>query len=178
MAQELTRPKAGVLALTLELYETLAPGLRGEREAWLRRKVLPALAKEADVVFEGAVFRREDVDRAVAGLEAQGVDAIVVILLTYSPSQIALPALKAARAPVFVWNTQELYAVDRGFDGPKMTANHGVHGTQDLCNTLLRWAWRSSTRRRIWTTRTRWRRWATFCARRPRRGGCVRRGSD
>lgn len=138
MSQEQTRPKAGVLALTLELYETLAPGLRGEREAWLRREVLPALAKEADVVFEGAVFRREDVDRAVAGLEAQGVDAIVVILLTYSPSQIALPALKAARAPVFVWNTQELYAVDGSFDGPKMTANHGVHGTQDLCNTLLR----------------------------------------
>jgi len=138
MTHASARPKAGVLALTLELYETLAPKLRAEREAWLRGRVLPALARDAEIVFDGAVFRREDVDRAVAAMEAQGVDAIVVILLTYSPSQIALPALKAARAPIFVWNTQELYAVDAKFDGPRMTANHGVHGTQDLCNTLLR----------------------------------------
>jgi hypothetical protein len=27
------RPRVGVLALTLELYETLAPGLRASREA-------------------------------------------------------------------------------------------------------------------------------------------------
>ena len=30
------RPKVGLLALTLELYETLVPGLRGSREAWLQ----------------------------------------------------------------------------------------------------------------------------------------------
>jgi len=28
--------------------------------------------------------------------------------------------------------------VDESFDGPKMSANHGVHGTQDLANVLLR----------------------------------------
>ena len=37
------RPKVGLLALTLELYETLLPELRGSREAWLRRAVIPAL---------------------------------------------------------------------------------------------------------------------------------------
>ena len=30
------RPKVGLLALTLELYETLVPELRAAREAWLR----------------------------------------------------------------------------------------------------------------------------------------------
>ena len=38
------RPKVGLLALTLELYETLAPGLRASREAWLRQALIPALA--------------------------------------------------------------------------------------------------------------------------------------
>jgi L-arabinose isomerase len=132
------RPKVGLLALTLELYEDMSPALRTGREDWLRRQVLPALGKAADVVFDGAVFRRADVDAEVAKLEADGVDALLVMLLTYSPSQIALPALKRTRLPIVVWNTQELLAIDEGFTGGAMVDNHGVHGTQDLCNVLLR----------------------------------------
>ena len=132
------RPKVGVLALTLELYETLAPKLRPGRETWVREKVVPALRRRAEVVFDKAVYTREDIDQAVAHLERRGVDAILVLLLTYSPSQLALPALKRTRLPIVVWNTQELYAVDNDFSGIEMTDNHGVHGTQDLCNVLLR----------------------------------------
>ncbi len=132
------RPKVGLLALTLELYESLDPALRADRDRWVRESVLPALEQFADVEFDGAVFRREDVERVVGGFEAAGADALLVMLLTYSPSQIALPALKATRLPIIVWNTQELFAVDEAFDGPKMSANHGVHGTQDLANVLLR----------------------------------------
>ena len=44
----------------------------------------------------------------MAQFEAEGVDALLVVLLTYSPSQIALPALKRTRLPIIVWNTQEL----------------------------------------------------------------------
>ncbi len=132
------RPKVGLLALTLELYETLAPALRRQREEWVRASVLPALRPLADVVFPGAVFRRRDVEAAVARFEAQGADALLVMLLSYSPSQSALPALKRTTLPLIVWNTQELFAVDDAFDVPKMIDNHGVHGTQDLCNVLLR----------------------------------------
>ena len=135
---ELPPPKIGVLALTLELYETLVPGLREEREQWLRREVLPSVEPLADVRFERAVCRREDVERVVSGFEAEGVDALMVILLTYSPSQMALSALKRTHLPIIVWNTQELFAIDDGFSGHDMTSNHGVHGTQDLCNVLLR----------------------------------------
>ena len=132
------RPRIGLLALTLELYETLAPDLRPEREAWLRREVIPALDAFAEVRFDGAVCRREDVDSAVAGFESAGVDALLVILLSYSPSQISLPALKRTRLPVVVWNTQELERIDEQFTDSDMLGNHGVHGTQDLGNVLLR----------------------------------------
>src|SRR5512135_2709090 len=99
MAAQL-RPKVGLLGLTLELYETLAPGLRGQREQWLRRDILPALAGAGvDVIFDRAVFKREEIDSAVARFETAGADAILVILLTYSPSQLALPALKRTRLP-------------------------------------------------------------------------------
>jgi len=138
MACEPIRPKVGLLALTLDFYETTAPTLRTEREDWVRRDVLPALEPLADVSFPGALFRRQDVDARVAEFEAEGVDALLVMLLSYAPSQIALPALKRTRLPIIVWNTQELWAVDETYDGPKLSANHGVHGTQDLCNVLLR----------------------------------------
>jgi L-arabinose isomerase len=134
----LSKPRVGVLALTLELYEQLAPGLRPQRERWLQDTVLPALSTLSDVCFSKAAFRREDIDAVVAGFDAEGCDAIVVVCLTYSPSQIALPALRRTRLPIVLWNVQELLSVDDAYDGNLMSNNHGVHGTQDLANVLIR----------------------------------------
>ena len=131
-------PKIGLLALTLELYETLAPGLRSSREAWVRRALLPPLAADADVLFDRAVFRRDDVESKVRQFEASGIDLLVVVFLTYAPSQIVLPALVRTRLPILIWNTQELWGVDSAFTTEAMIDNHGVHGTQDLANVLVR----------------------------------------
>jgi L-arabinose isomerase len=132
------RPRAGVLALTLELYEQLAPDVRLKRDHWLRTEVLPALAPVANLQFSQAVFRREDIEATVARFEADGCEAIIVVCLTYAPSQLSLPALKRTRLPIIVWNVQELLAVDGSYDADALVNNHGVHGTQDLANVLLR----------------------------------------
>jgi L-arabinose isomerase len=132
------RPIVGVLALTLELYESLAPSLRPTRERWLREAVLPTLAPDLDVRYEGAVFTRDAIEAAVAKLERDGADTLLVVLLTYAPSQLALPALQRTRLPFLIWNTQELAGVDAGLSMAAMIDNHGVHGTQDLANVLLR----------------------------------------
>lgn len=138
MTDAAKKPKVGVLALTLELYESLAPDLRSQCENWLGNEALPALGAHAEVVFDRAVFRREDIDAQVASLESAGCDALLVVLLTYSPSQLALPALKRTRLPLAIWNTQPLWGVDETFTPEQMSRNHGVHGTQDLANVLLR----------------------------------------
>lgn len=132
------RPKVGLLALTLDLYETLAPALRPDRERWVRSQLLPLLAARADVLFDRAVFRAEDIVTTLAHFETEQADAVVVLLLSYSPSQTALPALQRTRLPLLLWNTQELFAVDQSYALPDLFANHGVHGTQDLANVLLR----------------------------------------
>jgi L-arabinose isomerase len=134
----MSKPKLGVLALTLDFYETLVPTLRGEREAWLRDKALAAFPDSVNLEFGAAVFTRPTIDAEVARLEAAGCDGLMVVLLTYSPSQLALPALSRTRLPIIVWNTQELLAVDENFTTEAMIDNHGVHGTQDLCNVLGR----------------------------------------
>jgi len=137
MANKPPKPRIGLLALTLELYEQLLPTLREDRERWLRESVLPILESFAEVEFDRAVFTREGIEVAVRGFEASGVDALMVICLTYSPSQLALPALRRTRLPILIWNTQELPAVGNDFDASKMVANHGVHGTQDLTSVLV-----------------------------------------
>ena len=78
--------------------------------------MIPALQPHADVLFEAAVFRREDIESAVAQLRNRRVPMrSLVVLLTYSPSQLALPALQRTRLPLVIWNTQELLAVDQSF---------------------------------------------------------------
>lgn len=138
MNKPVGKPRVGILGLTLEFYEQAAPKLREGREAWVRQTLLPALEPVADVSFTRAACRREEIDGVVAGHEAAGVDVLLVICLTYSPSQLALPALKQTRLPILLWNTQELFGIDGRFDCEAMAANHGVHGSQDLANVLLR----------------------------------------
>ena len=75
MAGRFLKPRVGVLALTLEFYETLAPDLRVQREKWLRDVVIPALAPVTEIHFTAAVYRREDVDAAVTELETAGTCA-------------------------------------------------------------------------------------------------------
>ena len=138
MSGQADRLKVGLLGLTLEFYEASGPEIRQGRERFVRERILPALADVADVRFDGAVFTRDDIERTVAAYEADGVDVLLVILLTYSTSLSSAPALKATRLPIVIWNTQELYSVDDSYGTEELTANHGVHGTHDLCNVLIR----------------------------------------
>jgi L-arabinose isomerase len=132
------RPKAGLLALSLELYETLAPDLRRSRERWIQMEILPALSRQMDVIFPGVVFRAGDIADTLDRFEAEKADAVIIVLVAYSPSQVSLAALQRVRLPLVIWNTQELYAVDDSYSQEHLLANHGVHGTQDLSNVLLR----------------------------------------
>lgn len=138
MFATLSKPKVGILGLTLEFYETLAPQLRPDRELFVRKRLMPALAEVADLRFDQAMFTRENVDRAILDFERDGMDCILVILLSYAPSLIAAVALKRTTLPIIIWNTQELFAVDNTYGDAELIANHGVHGTQDLCNVLVR----------------------------------------
>ncbi len=132
------RPKLGLLALTMEFYERLAPELRPEREAWVREKLLGPLRTHADIAGLATASTAEAVASAVAQFEADGADALILVFLTYSPSLIALPALKQTRLPLLLWNTQELFELNSSFSPAEMRRNHGLHGTQDLANVLLR----------------------------------------
>ena len=134
----MSKPKVGILGLTLDFYEKYDPALRVGREKFVREKVMPALAPIADARFDGGLFTAEAVEKTIRSYEADGVDVLLVILLTYSPSLISSPSLKRTRLPIVVWNVQELGAIDEKYGDQELEENHGVHGTFDLCNVLNR----------------------------------------
>lgn len=130
------KAKVGLLGLMLELYD-LIPGLKSEM-AEFAEELVATLSPFADVEFPGVCNTRELVDRTVADFEADGKDLIIVLLLTYAPSHIALSALRKTRLPILIFNTQQLFAVTPETLGYDTTKNHGMHGVQDLANVLLR----------------------------------------
>lgn len=130
------KAKVGLLGLMLELYDAW-PDLKPAM-AEFARTLGNALSAFAEVEFPGVCNTREQVERTVAAFEAAGKDLLLVVLLTYAPSHIALPALLRTRLPILIFNTQQLYAVTPDTRAIDTTHNHGMHGVQDLANVLLR----------------------------------------
>jgi len=131
------RPRLGLLALMLELYDQSNPELRPRQEAWAE-ELVGSLREFAEVTFPGVCSTRAAAERAVAAIREADADALVVVHVSYAPSLIALPALLGFDRPLVLWNTQHLASVgaDFGFDG--LLENHGMHGQQDLANVLRR----------------------------------------
>ena len=130
------KAKVGLLGLMLDLYD-LWPELK-VAEAGFAQELVETMSPFAEVDFPGVCTTREQVDAAVKGFEAGGKDLLMVVLLTYAPSHIALPALKHTSLPVLIFNTQQLYQLDAATTSDATTRNHGMHGVQDLTNVLLR----------------------------------------
>jgi len=132
-----TRPRVGLLALMLELYDQSNPELRPRQEVWAR-ELAGLLGEFAEVTFPGVCNTREAVGSALGAIKAADADLLVVVHLSYAPSLIALPGLLEHDRPIVLWNTQHLPTVgpDFGFDG--LLENHGMHGQQDLANVLRR----------------------------------------
>ena len=133
------RPKIGLLALSLELYETLAPDLRPQREAWVRRQVLPALEQAGGrAVRRGRLLPARASRPRFPASRWPGPTPCWCCFWPIPPVRSPCRALKSTRLPIVIWNTQELFAVDEQYSMDALVANHGVHGTQDLANVLVR----------------------------------------
>ena len=130
------KAKVGLLGLMFDLYDIL-PNLK-PKMATFARELVTSLAPFADVDFPGVCNTREQVDGAVAAFEADDKELILVVLLTYAPSHIALPALLRTRLPVVIFNTQQLPGITADVTAQQTLENHGMHGVQDLVNVLLR----------------------------------------
>jgi L-arabinose isomerase len=130
-------PRAGLLALMLELYDQSNPELRPDREGFAQR-IVALLSECANVTYAGIANTRAGVESACREFAAQDVDVLFVACLTYAPSLIALPSLRDFSVPIVLLNTQELAGVGAAFGHDDLLRNHGVHGLHDLANVMNR----------------------------------------
>jgi len=131
------KPKVGLLALYIKLYDDGMPQVRARMESFYRQ-IAEALGARGLEVLTAPVCRvRPEFQAAVRSFEQGGAQAIVTLHLAYSPSLESVDALASSPLPVILCDTTPTYTYGPEQDPDELMFNHGIHGVQDLCNLLL-----------------------------------------
>jgi len=131
------RPRVGVLALMLEAYEPIFPGI-AERQSRYVSEVLASLSGAAEFVFPGLALNRADIERLTAQYNCDRLDGILILLCSYSQGQYLVRAMQENRLPLALALIQPDETVGDDFEELELTVNQGIHGAQDNANCLLR----------------------------------------
>src|SRR2546423_2350376 len=134
---ERSAPRVGLLGIMQALYDEMLPGIT-ERQAGYAREVGESLAGVAEVVVGDPVKDRSDAERVMRELEAQDLDGLLVVMLTFGPAMRVARLLAETRLPICLANIQPEPNVTPAWDMADMTYNQGVHGAQDTANAMVR----------------------------------------
>ena len=130
-------PRIGVMGIMQELYDDMLPGIT-ERQGRYLAEVAAALEGVAECVVEPPARNRDDIERVMREYEYQGLDGVLIVMLTYGPGQRVARALGQSRLPLCLANVQPEPQVTAEWDMADMTYNQGVHGAQDTANAMVR----------------------------------------
>ena len=131
------RPRIGLLGIMQALYDDMLPGIT-ERQAAYAQALADSLAGEADVVVAPPVKDRDGAERAMHALESEGLDGLLVVMLTYGPAMRVARLLAETRLPICLANVQPVGEVTAEWDMADLTYNQGIHGAQDTANAMVR----------------------------------------
>jgi L-arabinose isomerase len=121
----------------LELYDVPFPELKGTMGRFAEG-IAAALADRVEVETARVCLRAEEVEAALRRFEASGCDLVILVLLTYAPSLVSVPALLSTPLPVVIFDTAKAPRLGPEMTGQDIMENHGIHGVQDLANVLAR----------------------------------------
>ncbi len=134
---ENTKPRLGVLALMLEGYEPLFPGITRRQTDYVSR-LLERLSGAASFTFPGPAVNAAQMDRLVARFNAEGQDGILILLLSYAQGQYLAHALQHNHLPLALALVQPDETATPAFGELELTVNQAIHGSQDCANALAR----------------------------------------
>ncbi len=132
-----TKPKLGVLALMLEGYEPLFPGITQAQTDYVNT-VVAGLSAEADCVFPRIALNRNDIEDLTRQYNRDELDGILILLCSYSQGQYLIRAMQNNRLPLALALIQPDETVGEDFEEWELTVNQGIHGSQDNANCLMR----------------------------------------
>ncbi len=130
-------PRIGLLGIMQELYDAMIPGIT-EHQAAYAAEVAKQLSGVADVSFTRPARNQADIQERTAELVAEGVDGIMIVMLTYGPAMRSVRALRAVPVPLLLANIQPERTITEAWAMDDLTYNQGIHGAQDQANALLR----------------------------------------
>ena len=131
-------PRLGILPLYLELYDRTVPQYRAGREAFARALAERLGGAGIDVRLAQVCCVRSEVDRELRRMEAEDIDMLATLHLSYSPSLEAAEPLAGLDLPLALLDTTAASRFDECSTLDDMLENHGIHGVQDLASVLRR----------------------------------------
>lgn len=134
---EKRKPKIGLLGIMQELYDSSIPGITRRQEEYANN-VCRQLSDIADWKFPGAARNRDDIERIMGEFNHQGFDGVMIVMLTYGPAMRTIRALQKNSLPILLANIQPENKVRNDWNMDDLTYNQGIHGAQDMANTIIR----------------------------------------
>lgn len=132
--------KVGYLPLYIKLYDDTSPHYRDPMVNYMQAMISMLESQGLEIVPADEVCRiKPEFDRAAEKFNAAGVAAVITQHLAYSPSLESIEALLKLNAPIIVFDTTLDYDLVRSANyDRRISANHGIHGVQDMCSLLKR----------------------------------------
>ena len=118
------KPRLGILALMLEGYEPLFPGIMASQHKYVE-EVIASLSGTADFVFPRIAASREAIEALTAQYNAEGLDGILILMLSYSQGQYLVHAMQRNTLPLALALVQPDETVGDDFEewGPASPAH-------------------------------------------------------
>ena len=132
------RPSVGLLPLYLSLYDERLPSLRDGFHGYPEGIAAGLESRGVDVQLAPIACVACEVRKAIAEFEAAGVDLIVSLHLTYSPSFEAADAFCETSLPLLLLSTSIDANFGMAIEPERLLYNHGIHGVMDLASVLRR----------------------------------------
>lgn len=131
------KPKIGLLGIMQELYDDDIPNITEHQEKYAR-EVCDQLSDVAEWTFPRAARNREDIEEILGSFNHQGLDGVMIVMLTYGPAMRTVRALQKNNLPLLLANIQPVPEVTTDWNMDDLTFNQGIHGAQDMANAILR----------------------------------------
>ncbi|MCK5568662.1 MAG: hypothetical protein KAJ15_03035, partial [Spirochaetes bacterium] len=131
------KPKVGLLPLMLEMYKTFLPEMQKKQKPFIDA-IADRLKGFAEVERAAICTNRYEVRASIGKFEAENVDIMVIIFISYATSISVLNPLLETNIPILLFSTTPKSSMAEGMSMNDIMLNHGVHGYMDLANVLKR----------------------------------------
>ena len=130
-------PAIGLLGITQELYDPVVPGITEYQRAF-GAQLVEWFKDDLAIVFPGPAKNRAQLEQTLESFNRQGLDGVMVVMLTYAPSGWSIGAFRDNRLPLVLANLQPERTVTAAWNMASLTYNQGIHGVQDMANSLYK----------------------------------------